>query len=207
MFDPARIDMLMALRGRGISDNNVLRGMELVNRKSYVQDAHRDKAYGDYPLPIDCGQSISSPFDVAIMTQMLELQKGLKVLEIGTGSGYHAAVMSHISTRVYSVERYTSLIKAAEATFKTSGVHNVVTRHGDGRYGWPGQAPFDRIMVTCGLLAVPDGLLEQLAPGGMLVASVDGALTVVKKARVRMETQTIMPLKMPMIEAGKSKTL
>ena len=207
MFDPERIDMLMALRGRGISDNNVLRGMELVARKTFVPEQHRDKTYADQAMPIDCGQSLSAPYDIAMMTQVLELSKQHKLLEIGLGSGYHAAIMSRIVTRVYSVERYNTLIAAAEERFKLAGIVNVVTRHGDGRYGWPGQAPFDRIMVTCGLRAVPDMLLEQLAPGGIFVASVDDHLTVVRKARIRMETKTIMPLKLPMIEAGKSKAL
>ncbi|WP_371395499.1 protein-L-isoaspartate(D-aspartate) O-methyltransferase [Fretibacter rubidus] len=207
MFDPERIDMIMALRGRGISDNSVLRGMELIARKIFVPEALRDKAYGDQSLPIECGQSISAPFHIAMMTQVLELSKEHKLLEIGLGSGYHAAVMSRTVTRVYAVERYNSLIDSAEARFKLAGVHNVVSRHGDGRYGWPGQAPFDRIMLSCGVRAVPDMLLDQLAPNGVLVGSVDGQLTVVRKARVRMETQTIMPLTLPMIEAGKSKTL
>jgi len=207
MFDPARIDMLMALRGRGVSDNAVLRGMELVSRKAFVPEQMRDKSYADHALPLACGQSISAPFDMAIMAQMLELSPTSKVLEIGTGSGYHAAVMAQTVTRVYSVERYNALLKSAEANFKTENIHNVVSRHGDGRYGWPGQAPFDRILITCGVRAVPDSLLEQLAAGGILVASVDGHLTIVKKARVRLETKSIMPLELPMIEAGKSKIL
>jgi len=207
MFDPARIDMLMALRGRGVSDNAVLRGMELVSRKAFIPEDMREKAYENHALPLACGQSISAPYDIAIMTQMLELSPTAKVLEIGTGSGYHAAIMAQTVTRVYSVERYHALLRTAETNFKKNNIHNIVTRHGDGRYGWPGQAPFDRILITCGLRAVPDSLLEQLAAGGILVASVDGQLTVVKKARVRMETKNIMPLDLPMIEAGKSKVL
>lgn len=207
MFDPERIDMLMALRGRGVSDNAVLRAMELVPRRRFVETAHARQAYEHRTLPIACGQEISAPYDVAIMTQVLDLEPEHKLLEIGTGSGYHAAVLSHICRRVYSVERYHSLLKAAEARFADNGIVNVVTRHGDGRYGWPGQAPFDRIVITCGVRAMPSGLMEQLAAGGKMVCVADGTLTVASKARTRVEEQEIMPMKLSPIEAGKSKVL
>ena len=207
MFDPERIDMLMALRGRGVSDNAVLRAMELVPRRRFVDNAYAAKAYNDCNLPIACGQEISAPYDVAIMTQVLDLLPEHKLLEVGTGSGYHAAVLSQICRRVYSVERYHSLLKAAEARFEENGIVNIVTRHGDGRFGWPGQAPFDRIVVTCGVRAVPSGLLEQLAPGGKLVCIADGLLTTASKARTRIEEKEIMPMRLPPIEAGKSKVL
>lgn len=207
MFDPERTDMLMALRSRGVSDNAVLRGMELVSRKHFVAQAHIHNAYENRALPIDCGQEISPPYDVAIMTQVLDLKPEHKLLEVGTGSGYHAAVMSHICRRVYSVERYHTLLKAAEAKFAQAGIVNIVTRHGDGRYGWPGQAPFDRILVTCGVRAVPAGLTEQLASGGKLVCVADGTLTIASKARVRIEEKELMSMNLPPIEAGKSKIL
>lgn len=207
MFDPERIDMIMALRGRGVSDNAVLRAMELVPRKRFVGLSHAAKAYEDRSLPIACGQEISPPFDVAIMTQVLDLEPEHKLLEIGTGSGYHAAVLSQICRRVYSVERYHGLLSAAEACFVDVGIHNVVTRHGDGRFGWPGQAPFDRILVSCGVRAVPPGLLDQLAPGGKMVAVADGMLTTASKARKRVDEKEIMPMSLPLIEAGKSKVL
>ncbi len=207
MFDPERIDMIMALRGRGVSDNAVLRAMELVPRRRFVELAHAQQAYENRTLPIACGQEISAPYDVAIMSQLLDLEPEHKLLEVGTGSGYHAAVLSQICRRVYSVERYHSLLRAAEQRFAENGINNVVTRHGDGRYGWPGQAPFDRIIVTCGVRAMPSGLMEQLAPGGKMVAVADGTLTVASKARKRVEETEIMPMKLPPIEAGKSKVL
>ena len=207
MFDPERIDMIMALRGRGVSDNAVLRAMELVPRRRFVQLDQASKAYENLTLPIACGQEISAPYDVAIMTQVLELEPQHKLLEVGTGSGYHAAVLSQICRRVYSVERYHSLLREAELRFEENGINNVVTRHGDGRYGWPGQAPFDRIIVTCGVRAMPAGLMEQLAAGGKMVAVADGTLTVANKARTRVEEQEIMPMKLPPVQAGKSKAL
>ena len=207
MFDPERIDMIMALRGRGVSDNAVLRAMELVPRRRFVSLDLVPKAYDDTALPIACGQEISPPYDVAIMTQVLDLKPEHKLLEIGTGSGYHAAVLSHMCRRVYSVERYHGLLKAAETCFAQNGINNVVTRHGDGRYGWPGQAPFDRIIVTCGVRAVPSGLMEQLAPRGNMVVVADGTLTVASKARTRQTEIEIMPMTLPLIEAGKSKVL
>lgn len=207
MFDPERIDMIMALRGRGVSDNAVLRAMELVPRRRFLSLQYAPKAYEHKALPIACGQEMSTPYDVAIMTQVLDLKPEHKLLEIGTGSGYHAAVLSQICRRVYSVERYHSLLKAAETCFAELGINNVVTRHGDGRYGWPGQAPFDRILVTCGVRALPGGLMEQLATGGKLVAVADGMLTVASKARTRVEEQEIIPMTLSPIEAGKSKVL
>ena len=158
-------------------------------------------------LPIECGQEISAPYDVAIMSQVLALAPQHKVLEVGTGSGYHAAVLAQICKRVYSVERYHALLKQAEARFTALDIVNVVTRHGDGRYGWPGQAPFDRIIITCGVRAMPSSLLAQLAPNGKMVAVADGMLTVASKARTRIEERTVMAVSLPLIEAGKSKIL
>jgi len=138
---------------------------------------------------------------------MLELTPEHKLLEIGTGSGYQTAILSKIVKRVYSVERYKLLISEAEERFKRLGVTNHVIRHGDGRYGWGGQAPFDRIILTCGLRAEPAMLIDQLAPGGKLVAVVDDQLTRYSKARKKVTVETLFPLQIPMIEAGKSKSL
>lgn len=207
MFDPERIDMLMRLRGRGISDNAALRAFELIPRKAFLPREHAATAYQPLSLPIACGQDMSAPYDIAIMTQMLELAPEHKLLEVGTGSGYHAALLSQICRRVYTVERYHTLLRSAEAQFEALGIVNVVSRHGDGRYGWPGQAPFDRILLTCGVRAMPDSLLKQLAPGGKIVAVCDGQLTVASKARIRIEERVILPMSLPMIEAGKSKVI
>ena len=207
MIDPGLIDMIMRIRGRGISDNAVLRAMELVARKHFVAKKHWDVAYEEQSLPTSCGQSLSPPLTIALMTQMLELNPAHKLLEIGTGSGYHTAILSKIVKRVYSVERYKQLIREAEARFQSLGITNHVIRHGDGRYGWGGQAPFDRIILTCALRAEPAMLIEQLAPKGVLIAVVDGQLTRYSKARKKVTVETLFPLSIPMIEAGKSKAL
>ena len=199
--------MIMRIRGRGISDNAVLRAMELVARKHFVAKKHWDVAYEEQSLPTSCGQSLSPPLTIALMTQMLELNPAHKLLEIGTGSGYHTAILSKIVKRVYSVERYKQLIREAEARFQSLGITNHVIRHGDGRYGWGGQAPFDRIILTCALRTEPAMLIDQLAPKGMLVAVVDGQLTRYSKARKKVTVETLFPLSIPMIEAGKSKAL
>jgi len=207
MIDPGLIDMIMRIRGRGISDNAVLKGMELIVRKRFVDQKYWDVAYEEQALPTSCGQALSPPLTTALMTQMLELSPEHKLLEIGTGSGYHTAILSKIVKRVYSVERYKQLIREAETRFKEIGITNHVIRHGDGRYGWGGQAPFDRIILTCALRAEPAMLIDQLAPGGKLVAVVDNQLTRYVKARKKVSVETLFPLQVPMIEAGKSKAL
>lgn len=207
MIDPGLIDMIMRIRGRGISDNAVLKAMELAPRKYFVDESLWEVAYDEQSLPTSCGQTLSPPLTIALMTQMLELSPEHKLLEIGCGSGYHTAILSKMVKRVYSVERYKLLIREAEARFKTLGITNHVIRHGDGRYGWGGQAPFDRIILTCALRAEPAMLIDQLAPNGKLVAVVDDQLTRYSKARKKVSVETLFPLQVPMIEAGKSKSL
>jgi len=207
MIDPGLIDMIMRIRGRGISDNAVLKAMELAPRKYFVDESLWEVAYDEQSLPTSCGQTLSPPLTIALMTQMLELSPEHKLLEIGCGSGYHTAILSKIVKRVYSVERYKLLIREAEARFKALGITNHVIRHGDGRYGWGGQAPFDRIILTCALRAEPAMLIDQLAPNGKLVAVVDDQLTRYSKARKKVSVETLFPLQVPMIEAGKSKSL
>jgi len=199
--------MVLRLRGRGISDNAVLRAIELAPRKRFVSPAHAENAYAERALPIACGQTINSPMSVALMSQLLDLKPDHKLLMVGLGSGYHAAVLSKVVTRVYAVERYKKLIAEAEARFDRLSIMNVVIRHGDGRYGWAGQAPFDRIILTCALRAAPEGLLDQLAPNGKLLAVIDEQLTLFSKARSKVSEAVIMPLSLDMIEAGKSRSL
>ena len=207
MIEPGLIDMILRLRGRGISDNAVLRAMELVNRKHFVEKKYWDQAFEEQSLPISCGQTLSTPMNVAIMTQMLELEPEHKLLEIGTGRGYHTSILCKIVKRVYSVERYHQLIKEAEANFQRQAMTNHVIKHGDGRHGWLGQAPFDRIILGCALRAEPTKLLDQLAPNGVLVAVIDEQLTRFKKARKAVKSEVLLPLQLPMIESGKSKAL
>lgn len=172
MPDTRMIQLVMALRRAGVSDKSVLMAVERTPRELFVPQGFADQAFENRPLPIDCGQTISQPFVVAAMTEALKLDDRCKVLEIGTGSGYQAAVLAQLSRRVYTVERYRTLAKEAEARFHELRLSNIVTRIGDGSVGWPEQAPFDRIIVTAAAAARPETLLDQLKPGGICVAPV-----------------------------------
>ncbi len=155
---------------RGIHDEKVLAAMRTVPRHLFVEDAMRASAYGDFPLPIDKGQTISQPYIVALMTQALQLQGHERVLEIGTGSGYQAAVLSRICDRVYTVERIDSLLGKARKVFDKLRYHNIVSRIDDGTAGWQDQAPFDCILVTAAGPVIPQPLLDQLVdPGRMII--------------------------------------
>lgn len=157
------------IKGRGIEDQRILEAMESVPRHLFVPEEQRAKAYNDYPLPIGYGQTISQPYIVALMTEQLELEPGDKVLEVGTGSGYQAAVLAAIpNIEVYSIEIVPQLAERADQTLDQLG-YDVHTREGDGYYGWPEQAPFDAIIVTAAPDHVPPPLLDQLAPGGRMV--------------------------------------
>ncbi|WP_119678300.1 protein-L-isoaspartate(D-aspartate) O-methyltransferase [Indioceanicola profundi] len=164
-----KIRLLMLLRRNGVTDVQVLRAMELVPREAFVPATFRDQAYEDTALPIGHGQTISQPLVVGLMTQALELSDRMKVLEVGTGSGYQAAVLSKIVRRVYSVERHRPLFLEAEEKFKELRLHNITARLGDGMKGWPEAAPFERILVTAGGLEPPAELVAQLAIGGIMV--------------------------------------
>jgi len=157
---------------RGIADAGVLEAMRTVPRHLFVDEALRDRAYGDHPLPIGDGQTISQPFMVARMTELLRLTGREKVLEIGTGSGYQAAVLSRVAARVCTIERIGKLAARARQTLETLGLSNVWVRAADGTMGWADEAPFDRILVAAGGPTVPPPLLEQLAEGGRLVMPV-----------------------------------
>ena len=164
-----QIELIMQLRRRGIRDTKVLRAIELVPRELFVDPAFEDHAYKDIALPIECGQTISQPYVVAFMTEHLDLDERHKVLEIGTGSGYQAAVLSHLCRRVYTVERWRELQKAADRRFAELGITNITTIIGDGWLGWPPQAPFDRIIVTAAAPEAPSALIEQLKIGGRMI--------------------------------------
>ena len=206
-IDPGLIDMIMRLRGRGISSNEVLRAIELAPRRYFVPADKRDIAYHAVNVPIDCGQTLPPPMTSALMAQMLDVSPDHKVLTPGLGSGYLAAILSRMATRIYTVERYKTLIRDADERLRKLEIYNVVTRHGDGRYGWPGQAPFDRIVMGYALRAEPEAVLEQLAPGGKLLAVVDGILTLFEKPRTKITATELLPLDLDMAEAGKSRTL
>lgn len=157
---------------RGISDPNVLRAMEEIPRHLFIEPAQQSRAYDDSALPTADGQTISQPYMVAVMTELLEMRGDEKVLEIGTGSGYQAAILATLAREVYTIERYPDLADKAAERFRTLGYANIYVRSGDGTLGWPGEAPFDRIIVTAGAPDVPSPLVEQLASQGVLVAPV-----------------------------------
>ena len=164
--------LILALRSQGVSEPAVLNAIETTPRPLFTQELFKDRAFEDSALPIACGQTISQPFIVGLMTQALKVDKRDRVLEIGTGSGYQTTILSKLSRLVYTVERYRTLMREAESRFKTLGLTNVITRFGDGGEGWPEQAPFDRIMVTAAAPDEPKALLDQLKPNGILVAPI-----------------------------------
>jgi protein-L-isoaspartate(D-aspartate) O-methyltransferase len=164
-----RMQFLLVLRQRGIGDTAVLRAMDEVPREHFVENAFVDAAYADQALPIACGQTISQPYVVAYMTEQLCLQPQHRVLEIGTGSGYQAAILSRLAREVISVERYRTLANAARIRLATLGYNNVEVLLGDGVAGVPDKAPFDRIMITAAAENVPEALVAQLAEGGLMI--------------------------------------
>jgi protein-L-isoaspartate(D-aspartate) O-methyltransferase len=172
MPDPRFIALLMELRKQGVSDARVLEALERTPRDIFVDEPFLHAAYDNSALPIPCGQTISQPYIVALSTSALDLEPQHRVLEIGTGSGYQAAVLSRLCRRVYSVERHRPLQLVAEQRFKLLRIENISTRLGDGFKGWPEQAPFDRILLTAAVAEVPSVLFEQLKPGGILVAPI-----------------------------------
>ena len=183
---PEKMKFQLGLRRRGISDQAVLRTMENVPRELFVEPADRGDAYCDTALGIACGQTISQPFVVAYMTERLDLQKSHRVLEIGTGSGYQAAVLSRLCARVLTIERYRTLADRARARLEKLGCHNVEVMLGDG-FDVPADAgTFDRILVTAAMEQIPDALAERLEPEGVLIAPVGplhGVQTLIRLVR------------------------
>jgi len=167
-----KIRLIMELRRNGIIDKEILAALERVPREDFVPQTFSDQAYEDTALPIGCGQTISQPLIVGMMTQALKVGDRMKVLEIGTGSGYQTAVLTHLARRVYSIERHKDLLKEAERRLTRLGRSNWTTRAGDGYKGWPEQAPFDRILLTAAAEDIPQALIDQLAEGGIMVAPI-----------------------------------
>jgi protein-L-isoaspartate(D-aspartate) O-methyltransferase len=189
MTDAAERKMrfLYALRAQGVTDGRVLAAMESIDRGIFVKGLFAERAYEDTPLPIACGQTISQPSVVALMTQALAVSPRDKVLEIGTGSGYQAAILSQLARRVYTVDRHRRLVREAEAVFAALDLNNITALVGDGSYGLPDQAPFDRIIVTAAAEDPPGPLLAQLRVGGIMVLPVgqsDTVQTLIKVTRL-----------------------
>jgi protein-L-isoaspartate(D-aspartate) O-methyltransferase len=164
--------LILALRTQGVTDPAVLNAIETTPRELFTPDLFKERAFEDSALPIACGQTISQPFIVGLMTQALQVEPRSRVLEIGTGSGYQTTILSKLSRLVYTIERYRTLMREAEGRFQALGLTNVITKFGDGGKGWPEQAPFDRIMVTAAAPGEPKALLSQLKPAGILVAPI-----------------------------------
>jgi len=194
--------------GRGIQDQRVIEAMKAVPRHLFVPGPQRSQAYGDFPLPIGHGQTISQPYIVAFMTEQLDLQPGDRVLEVGTGSGYQAAILGELVEAVYTIEIISQLARSASRVLNDLGYDHVHVRSGDGYAGWPEEAPFDAIIVTCAPEAVPDALVGQLKEGGRLVIPVGGVhetqtlYVKVKQNGVLVPLKTLPVRFVPMVYGG-----
>ena len=183
MTPEEKMQFLYAIRSRGITDSRVLNAMEKIDRRKFLKGVFEEKAYQDIPLPIACGQTISQPSIVAQMTQSLNVTARCKVLEIGTGSGYQAAILSRLARRVYTLERHLELIIQAQNVFDNLNLSNITAMRSDGSRGLPAQAPFDRILLTAAAEDPPAPLLEQLKVNGIMVLPVgqsDSVQTMIK---------------------------
>ncbi len=163
----------MELRRLGVTDMNVLEALERVPREKFVLKEYLDMAYANQPLPIGLGQTISQPLVVGAMTQALDINDRSNVLEIGTGSGYQAAILARLCRRVYTIERHKPLLDKASAVFKELGIENIIYKHADGTKGWKETSPFDAIIVTAAVEKIPEVLIEQLVDGGIMVVPVE----------------------------------
>jgi len=201
-----KMQFLFALRSRGVTDDRVLSAMEKIDRGAFVRGHFAVRAYEDMPLPIACGQTISQPSVVGLMTQALRVSPRDKVLEVGTGSGYQAAILSQLARRVYTVDRHRRLIAAATETFRKMDLTNITAVTADGSFGLPDQAPFERILVTAAAEDPPGPLLAQLKTGGIMVLPVgqsDAVQSLIRVTRTEagFEYEEIVPVRfVPLVE-------
>ena len=202
-----KMRFLYALRSRGVTDARVLTAMERIDRGQFVRGLFADRAYEDMPLPIACGQTISQPSVVGLMTQALNIQPRDTVLEVGTGSGYQAAILSQLARRVYTVDRFRRLVREAQELFRELGLVNITAFTADGSRGLPDQAPFDRILVTAAAEDPPGPLLAQLKIGGIMVVpvgqsdAVQSLIKVTRTAEKGFDYQEIRPVRfVPLVE-------
>ena len=201
-----KMQFLYALRSKGVTDKRVLAAMESIDRGPFVRGLFADRAYEDMPLPIACGQTISQPSVVALMAQALQVSPRDTVLEVGTGSGYQAAILSKLARRVYTVDRHRRLVREARDIFDNLDLNNITALTGDGSFGLPEQAPFDRIIVTAAAEDPPGPLLAQLKMGGIMVVPVGQSDTVqslikVHKTEDGLEYSELRPVRfVPLLE-------
>ena len=208
----SRMEFLLTLRRRGIMDQAVLRAMDEIPREHFVPSALLDAAYSDHALPIACGQTISQPYVVAYMTEQLEVRPEHRVLEIGTGSGYQAAVLSRLAREVVSIERYRTLAETARTRLQSLGLSNVEVVVGDGLRGCPDRAPFDRIIVTAAAEEIPSDLIEQLVDRGILLLPLgrhSGAQQIVKlrSTAAGLEREDLLPVRFVPLLPGQAREL
>jgi len=210
--DVGRMEFLLTLRRRGIMNQDVLRAMDEVPRGNFVEPGFAENAYADRALPIACGQSISQPFVVAYMTERLDLAPAHRVLEVGTGSGYQAAILSRLAKEVVSVERFRTLADTARARLERLGCGNVDVVVGDGLSGVPERAPFDRILVTAAAERIPETLTEQLADGGVMLLPLgphDGTQRIIKltKSSTGLSREDLIPVRFVPLLPGQAREL
>ena len=206
------MEFLLTLRRRGIADQAVLRAMDEVPREHFVDATYARQAYADQALPIACGQTISQPYVVAYMTEQLSVQPHHRVLEVGTGSGYQAAVLSRLAHEVVSIERYRTLADQAQDRLRSLGYNNVEVVVGDGFAGVPSRAPYDRIIVTAAAETVPQALLDQLADNGIVIlplGSQDGSQHIIKLTKLETGTQreNLIPVRFVPMLPGQAQDL
>ncbi|MEQ8368573.1 MAG: protein-L-isoaspartate(D-aspartate) O-methyltransferase [Roseicyclus sp.] len=202
-----KMQFLFQLRSKGVTDARVLKAMEMIDRGAFVRGHFASRAYEDMPLPIASGQTISQPSVVGLMTQALDVQPRDTVLEIGTGSGYQAAILSQLARRVYTIDRFRNLTREAEIVFTKMGLSNITVLTGDGSFGLPDQGPFDRILVTAAAEDPPGPLLAQLKPGGVMVVpvgqsdAVQSLIKVTRDANGTLDYHELLPVRfVPLVE-------
>ncbi len=204
-YEASKIRLIMELRKQGITNTAVLSAIERIPREKFVPDAFKHQAYDNIALPIDQGQTISQPYIVAYMTEALRADDRMTVLEIGTGSGYQAAVLAQICRRLCTIERYRSLMVGAERRFQALKLYNITNRTGDGIKGWPELAPFERIMITAAPEQIPSSLLHQLADEGIMVTpegpSYDQRLVRITRYGDKFDKEQLIPVRfVPLVE-------
>ena len=206
-----KINLILELQNHGIEKQDILKVMEEVDRQIFVEESLRKKAYDNIALPIDCGQTISQPLVVALMTQFLDIKKNMRILEIGTGSGYQTFILSKLARFIYTIERHKFLYINAYNLFKKLMVTNIFCKHDDGGLGWKDQAPFDRIIVTASAPEIPSKLVEQLSIDGKMIIPIGDQHDdqVLKKISKNNETITITDLAsvrfVPLLEGKENK--